>query len=497
MSAYAELEARFKRIAILTEASRVLHWDASTLMPPGGAEPRAEQLAALQVTCHELVTDPAVGGLIEAAEAAADGLDPWQGANLAEMRRRRAHATALPADLVEALSKAGSACETAWRQARAESDYGAVRPFLETLLGLVRQSAAARAEALGLSRYDALLDRYEPGARSDRIDAIFDDLGAFLPGFLEAVLARQAREPAPAAPEGPFPLDAQRALARRMCQVVGFDFDYGRLDESLHPFSGGVPEDARITARYDEADFTQGLMAVLHETGHALYERGRPAAWRYQPVGRARGMVLHESQSLLIEMQACRSRAFAAYLAPLARQAFGGAGPAWEADNLYRVLTRVRRGLIRVDADEVTYPAHVILRYRLERAMIAGELEPADLPAAWNEGMAELLGVTPPDDRRGCLQDIHWYDGAWGYFPTYTLGAMAAAQLFAAVAEAAPEAIAGIGRGDFAPLVAWLNANVHAKGSLLPTDELIEAATGRPLDAAAFKAHLHARYLDG
>ncbi|MFQ5955823.1 MAG: carboxypeptidase M32, partial [Kiloniellales bacterium] len=481
MSAYTELEARFKRIAVLTEATRVLHWDMATLMPPGGAAPRAEQLAALQVTCHELITDPAVGELIDAADAAAAELDPWQRANLREMRRRRAHATALPADLVEALSKAASACETAWRQARADSDYGAVRPFLRSLLDLVRESAEARAQALGTSPYDALLDRWEPGARAARIDAIFDDLTAFLPGFLKAVLDRQAREPAPLMLDGPFPLDVQCALARRLCQVVGFDFAHGRLDESLHPFSGGVPEDARITTRYDEADFIQGLMAVLHETGHALYERGRPAAWRYQPVGRARGMILHESQSLLIEMQACRSRRFIAYLAPLARDVFGRSGPAWEADNLYRVLTRVRPGLIRVDADEVTYPAHVILRYRLERAMIAGELGPDDLPAAWNEGMAELIGVTPPDDRQGCLQDIHWYDGAWGYFPTYTLGAMAAAQLFAAVSEAEPEAIAGIGRGDFGPLRAWLGANVHAKGSLLSTDDLMQEATGRPL----------------
>jgi carboxypeptidase Taq len=277
--------------------------------------------------------------------------------------------------------------------------------------------------------------------------------------------------------------------------AVGFDFEHGRLDTSLHPFCGGVPEDLRITTRYDEADFTKALMGVLHETGHAMYERGLPAKWRLQPVGAACGMAAHESQSLLVEMQACRDPAFVGYLAPLARAAFGGAGAAWEPDNLLRLYNRVEPGFIRVDADEVTYPAHVILRYRLEKAMIAGAMEPDELPGAWNAGMAELLGITPPDPALGCLQDIHWYDGAWGYFPTYTLGAMAAAQIFAAAVAAVPEIPEAIGRGDFAPLMAWLGENVHGLGSLHTTDALIEQATGKPLDPKVFEAHLKARYL--
>jgi carboxypeptidase Taq len=236
-------------------------------------------------------------------------------------------------------------------------------------------------------------------------------------------------------------------------------------------------------------------MGVLHETGHAMYERGLPRKWRLQPVGAACGMAVHESQSLLVEMQACRSAAFVGYLAPLAREAFGGAGAAWEPDNLLRLYNRVEPGLIRVDADEVTYPAHVILRYRLEKAMIAGEMQPDDLPEAWNTGMQELLGITPPDDALGCLQDIHWYDGAWGYFPTYTLGAMAAAQIFAAAVAAVPDIPEAIGRGDFAPLMSWLGDRVHGLGSLYATDALIEHATGKPLDPKVFEAHLKARYL--
>jgi carboxypeptidase Taq len=236
-------------------------------------------------------------------------------------------------------------------------------------------------------------------------------------------------------------------------------------------------------------------MGVLHETGHALYERGLPAAWRRQPVGNPRGMSLHESQSLLVEMQVCRSREFLEFAAPILRESFGGSGPAWDAANLYRLNTRVERSLIRVDADEVTYPAHVILRYRLERAMIAGDLPLEELPAAWGDGMRQLVGIVPPDDRQGCLQDLHWYDGAWGYFPTYTLGAMTAAQLFDAAKRADAGIQPGIARGDFAPLRAWLVAHVHGKGSRYSTAEIIEQASGRPLDGAVYERHLRTRYL--
>ena len=495
MHAYQALEARFRRLNALREAAGMLNWDMSAMMPAGGAEARSEQLAALQVICHELVSDPALAELLDRAEADAARLDPWQRANVREMRRDWLHTTALPADLVEALSRARNRCEMIWRQARPTGDFTAVLPSMQALLDLVCESAAAKSALMGCAPYDALLDEYEPGGTTARIDVVFDQLAVFLPDFLGRVLERQAAAPQPVAPQGPFPIAAQEALARRLMSVVGFDFDHGRLDTSLHPFCGGVPDDVRITTRYDEADFAKALMGVLHETGHALYERGLPAAWRTQPVGAARGMAAHESQSLLMEMQACRGPEFVGYLAPLAQAAFGGDGVAWTADNLRRIYNRVQPGFIRVDADEVTYPAHVILRYRLEKQIIAGDLALADLPGAWNEGMRTLLGITPPDDGQGCMQDIHWYDGAWGYFPTYTLGAIAAAQLFAAAKSAVPDIPAAIGRGDFAPLVGWLRQNVHAWGSFHSTDDLLQQATGRPLDPQAFESHLMARYL--
>jgi carboxypeptidase Taq len=493
-TSYRQLEARFRRLGAVQEATSVLHWDSAAMMPDGGADARAEQLAALKLVSHEILVDPALPDLLAAAEEQND-LDPWQRANLREMRRDWLHATALAPDLVERFSKACSACDMVWRRARKANDFAAILPPLRVVLDLVREVAAAKAARLGKAPYEALLDQYEPDGSTDAIDRLFDPLAAALPGLISGALERQAARPAPIPPPGPFPIEAQRRAGLTLMERLGFDFAHGRLDISLHPFCGGTPDDVRITTRYDEADFGRALMGVLHETGHALYERGLPQAWRRQPVGGSRGMSLHESQSLLIEMQVCRSREFLEFAAPLLRDAFAGSGAAWEADNLYRLNTRVARGLIRVDADEVTYPAHVILRYRLERALISGDLDLADLPGAWAEAMRDLVGIVPPDDRDGCLQDVHWYDGAWGYFPTYTMGAMTAAQLFDAAKRADPSIPAGIAQGDFAPLLAWLRPNVHAKASSLSTTEIITQASGRPLDGAVFERHLQARYL--
>ena len=496
MTAYAKLESRFRRLGVLEEAIAVLHWDAAAMMPSGGAEARAEQLATLRLIAHEQLTAPGSGDLLAEAEADAASLGPWQRANIREMRRRWRHATAVPGDLVEALSRACSRSEAVWRDARPADDFAAALPGLEEVLSLTRDMAAAKAQALDTTAYEALLDQYEPGCSPAVIDRLFGEIERFLPTLLDDVLARQAARPLPPAPQGPFPLAAQRSAALALIERIGFDFAHGRLDESAHPFCGGTADDVRLTTRYDEADFSRALMGVLHETGHGLYERGLPVEWRRQPVGEARGMAMHESQSLFLEMQVCRSRAFAAFAAPILRRIFGGDGEAWQPEAAYRRQIRVEPGAIRVDADEVTYPTHVILRYRLERAMLGGDLLPRDLPGAWSDGLKQTIGVVPTSDREGCLQDIHWYDGAWAYFPTYTLGALIAAQLFAAAREAIPGLLATIQQGEFAPLLDWLRANIHSKGSLLSTADLVKAATGAPLGTAAFQRHLRERYLE-
>jgi carboxypeptidase Taq len=492
-NAYRQLEQRFARMGAIAEATGMLHWDMAAVMPEGGHDSRAEQLATLNVIGHEMLTAPEMADLLELAGDG--GLDDWQRANLHEMKRIHGHATALRPDLVEALTRARAACEKTWRAARPAGDFALVLPQLQALLDLTRESAQAKAAKLGLSPYDALMDEFEPGARAVDIDPVFADYASFLPEFLGQVLERQKQQGAAVAPKGPFSIASQKALGERLMAAIGFDFNHGRLDTSLHPFCGGTPDDVRITTRYNEDQFADALMGVVHETGHAMYERGLPKEWRRQPVGQARGMALHESQSLIVEMQAARSAAFCRFLSPILNEVYPGNEAAFAPDNLARFYTRVEPGFIRVSADEVTYPAHVILRYRLEQALIGGDLKLKDLPGAWNAGMKELLGLTVTNDREGCLQDIHWFDGAFGYFPCYSLGAMNAAQFFDAALRDVPEIPAAIERGDFSPLIGWLLQHVHGRGSSLTTPEIVKAATGQPLDAGIFRRHLERRYL--
>jgi carboxypeptidase Taq len=492
-TAYARLQDRFTRIATLNEAAGMLGWDAAAMMPPGGAAARGDQLAVLAGLAHAQLTASSVGDDLAEADAPAE---PWRDANLRLMRHAYTRATAVPADLVEATARANSACESVWREARRTADFAMVAPLLTEVVRLVRESAAAMAPALGLSPYDALMDGYQPGIGAADVAPVFAGYEAFLREALPRAEERQARLPDPIPLPGRFPADTQEALCRRLSARAGLEFTHARLDRSTHPFCGGTPTDVRITTRYDESDPAQAIMGVLHETGHALYERGLPTAYARQPVGEAAGMGAHESQSLIIEMQACRTDAYLSWLGPELHAVFGGESAAFEGANLARLWRRVKRGFIRVDADEMTYPAHIILRFRLEQALVGGDLLVRDLPGAWNDGLDALLGITPPDDAKGCLQDIHWYDGGFGYFPSYTLGAMAAAQLMAAARRAVPEVDAALARGEHAPLLGWLRANVHGQGSRLGFNDLLRAATGKPLDPADFEAHLASRYLD-
>jgi carboxypeptidase Taq len=492
-TAYARLTDRFARIATLGEASAMLGWDAAAMMPPGGGAARGEQLAVLAGLAHQQLTSAAIRDDLAEAEAPAE---PWREANLRLMRHAYTRATALPTKLVEATARANSACEKTWREARRTNDFAMVAAPLAEVVRLVREAAAALGPALSLSQYDALMDGYQPGIGVADVTPVFARYEAFLADALPRAEALQAAAGAPLPLPGPFPADTQEALCRRLSQRAGLEFTHARLDRSAHPFCGGTPTDIRITTRYDETDCAQAIMGVLHETGHALYERGLPASHARQPVGEAAGMGAHESQSLIMEMQSCRSDAYLGWLGPQLLAEFGGDPAPYAPANLAKLWRRVRRGMIRVDADEMTYPAHVILRFRLEQALISSDLAVADLPGAWNDGLTALLGITPKTDAEGCLQDIHWYDGAFGYFPSYTLGAMAAAQLMAAARKTVPDVDAALAEGDHAPLLGWLRTNVHGQGSRLGFNDLLRQATGKPLDPADFEAHLTARYLE-
>jgi carboxypeptidase Taq len=489
MTAYQRLTETFARIATLNEAAAMLNWDAAAMMPRGGGGARGEQLAVLAGLSHQLLTDPVIADDLAEAQAPDDDAAT---ANLALMAEAHRRATALPRDLIEARSRACSACETIWRDARPASDFSAVRGALAEVVNLTRQAAIILGETLGLTPYDALMSQYQRGIGVADVAPIFSAYEAFLEIALPKAEERQLRSPKEKLPAGPYPAAIQEQLCRRLATAAGLDFSSARLDRSAHPFCGGTPTDVRITTRYDEDNFCSALMGVLHETGHALYEQNLPRQHARQPVGEAAGMATHESQSLIVEMQAVRSDAFLSYLAPILSEAFG---KPITVPALQSRLRHIERSFIRVEADEMTYPAHVILRFRLEEALIAGTLAVADLPEAWITGFHALLGITPPDDRRGCLQDIHWYDGAIGYFPSYTLGAMAAAQLMAAARVALPKLDESLAKGDLSPLTAWLAANVHRHGARLGFNELLQAATGAPLNPTAFEAHLTARYL--
>jgi carboxypeptidase Taq len=395
--------------------------------------------------------------------------------------------------LLAAFTRAQSSTEMAWRTARKNNDFASLEAPLREIIALVRRIADAKASKLGVTPYEALMDEYEPGARIARVDAVFSVLRAELPGLVDRIIERQGAAPAPADLRAGIAL--QQALARKLVEQVGFDFKRGRLDTSAHPFCGGSNEDVRITTRYDEQNVVSGMLSVLHETGHAMYEQGLPQSHRRQPVGYAVGMAAHESQSLIVEMQACRTPEFFEFFTKVAKEVLGSAAAHFEAETLRRASTRVARSLIRVEADEATYPLHVLVRYELERALVSGDLEVKDLPAAWRESMKRLVGIDVPDDRQGCLKDIHWPSGAVGYFPTYTMGAIAASQLFLAARRSAPQLLEALRQGDFAPLMTFLRNAVHSQGSLYDTDGLLTQATGGPLDARSLLSHLEARYL--
>lgn len=488
MSVYESLKETFYRIACLDEASSLLGWDAEVMMPPGGAQARGEQMAVLAGLSHEALCAPAVSQALAASEPQSG----WDAQNLTLMQEAHLRATALPRDLVEAQIRAGRACETIWRRARQENDFASVRPALTEIVRLTREEAGILGSVLGLSPYDALMSRYQRGIDAAFVEQIFNRYESFLAQALPLAEEYQAKHALHELPAGPYAAETQAVLARQLAQSAGLDFHAARLDVSAHPFCGGTTTDIRITTRYDENDFCAALSGVLHETGHALYDQNLPKSWARQPVGAAAGMAVHESQSLIIEMQAVRTQGYLSYLAPLAAKAFGK--PVSLA-GLKGRLCRVERSFIRVEADEMTYPAHVLLRFRLEQALLSGDLAVADLPAAWNDGFAKLLGTTPPDDTQGCLQDIHWFDGLIGYFPCYTLGAMAAAQLMAAARQALPDLESDFSRGDLSPLTGWLAQHVHGLGASVGFNEILQAATGETLNPAYFEAHLRARYL--
>lgn len=495
---FSQIEDLGRKLEALDHAQAMLGVDEAVQMPVGGGEKRAEALSMLAGFYHELATAPEIADWIAAAERGS--LDANGQASLREFRRIYTNMTCLSADFVRRQVNARVRCEQLWRELRPKGDWAGFLPAFEGVVALMREEAALRAAALQLAPYDALMEQYDPGNRAADIAPVFTELKTFLKDFIPQAMAHQDEKLAmrPLKPfNAPFPIEKQKALGHAMMEAVGFDFTHGRLDISHHPFCGGVPSDVRMTTRYVTGEFLSALMGILHETGHGLYEQGLPSEWSHMPIGRARGMAMHESQSLFVEMQVSRSPEFWHWAMPVVAQHLGEeALKGWDVEDVLAHVHRIKPGYIRVDADEATYPLHVILRFEMERELVAGKLAAKDIPEAWNAKMTDYLGLSTLDNPKdGPLQDVHWPSGAFGYFPSYTLGALTAAQLWAALERDQPSARDDIRNGRFVGLNDWRRRNIWSQASLWSTPDLLERATGEKLQTKYFIQHLKWRYL--
>jgi len=490
---FARLDTLCRSLEALDHALAILGADEATHMSVGGGAKRAEAMAVLEGMYHRQATEPEIGDWLEAAKS--EPLNESQQAALREFEREYRNRTCLPAEFVERAAGTRLRCEQLWRELRPRGDWANFQPALEQVLELAREEAALRADALGLDPYDALMEQFDPGTRSAEVDGVFDALKAFLADFLPQALAAQERRRARHLPRpftGPYPVERQRELGLALMSAVGFDLTHGSLSVSHHPFSSGVPSDVRLTTRYHTDGFLHSLMGVLHETGHGLYEQNLPTEWSHWPSGRARGMAMHESQSLFLEKEIGRSPAFWQFALPLLETHLG---ERWALEDILGHVQRVQCGFIRVNADEVTYPLHVILRYELERDLIGGALEVADLPEAWDAKMRQYLGLSSIDNPAdGPMQDVHWAGGSFGYFPSYTLGALMAAQQWAVIGRDHPDVEAEIAAGTFSTVNAWRREHIWQQASMHSAADILERATGEPLNPAYFMDYLRSRY---
>ncbi len=496
MTPYESLQQRSREVAGFNSMASLLGWDQETYMPPKAGAYRAEQMGQLAGLTHRLSTAPEVGDWIKSCE---DHLPPCadeeetavRAANVREWRRDYDRATRLPGRLVEELARTTSLSREAWMEARRESNFAGFAPWLEKILALVREQA----EAWGYNTcaYDGLLEGYEPGARVAELNPVFADLQKALTPLLPR-LQKITGVVDPARLEGNYPIAGQQALNWRVAAAMGFDFEAGRIDTTVHPFCTEMgPRDCRLTTRYHEADFTSSLFGVMHEAGHGLYTQGLPVEHFGTPLGTFLSLGIHESQSRLWENQVGRSPEFWRHWYPIVREQF----PALDGlplEEFWLLVNRVKPSHIRVEADEATYNLHIVLRYEIEQRLVSGDLAVADLPEAWNARFEELFQIPVPDDARGCLQDTHWSLGLIGYFPTYTLGTLNAAQLFAAALRQVPGLEADLQQANYAPLLRWLQDNIHRHGRRYSPGELIQRATGEPLRATYFLDYLKAKY---
>lgn len=492
-SAYVELIANLKEAALLGSCAHLLGWDEQTYLPSQGAELRADQMALLSGLVHERATSPRVGELLSQLDTVDLGQETPAAANVREAQRAYDRATRLPKELVVELSRVTTLSQQAWVEARQEKDFKKFEPWLEKVVALKREEANAVGYGEG-SPYDALLDDYEPGMSAEKVQVAFTPLRDELVNLVQRI-TESSVTPDRSIVTRVYPVDAQRAFGRQAAEAIGFDFSAGRLDEAAHPFCSGIgPGDCRLTTRYDENFFPQALFGTLHESGHGLYEQGLNRDDFGTAMGHSASLGIHESQSRMWENFVGRSRAFWEHFLSCFQQSFTGVIDGVSIDDFYAAINIVEPSFIRVEADEVTYNLHIMLRFELEQQLITGDLSVGDVPAAWNEKFEEFFGLIPPDDAVGCMQDVHWSAGLIGYFPTYALGNMYAAQFFNAAQKELGDLDDQFARGEFAPLKDWLRTNIHERGHQYQADRLLEVVTGEALSHKPLTDHLSNKF---
>ena len=490
-SALGQLKKRLATISDLGSANSLLFWDKQTYMPKGGVAARAEQMATLSRLAHEMLVDAETGRLLDSLGEPNPSSE--EGALVRRARRDYERAAKLSAELVEEITRATALAEPAWVRAREESDWSVFAPHLEEIVALKKRAA----EALGYEDhpYDALLDGYEPGAKKKRLEAMFGELKAGIVPLVREIVEKGNEEDRSAPLHGAFDEAAQERFGVEAVTRFGYDWERGRQDRTVHPFCINFgPGDVRITTRFDPHWLSPALFGTFHETGHALYEQGINPGYARTPLGGGTSMGVHESQSRLWENLVGRSRAFWSCFYPKLRDTFPEALGGVDLERFYRAINMVAPSKIRVEADEATYNLHILLRFELEVALFEDELSVADLPAAWNTKMEEYLGVVPENDAEGVLQDIHWADGLFGYFPTYAIGNVLSVQFFDEAVKAHPEIPTQIEQGEFTALLGWLRENVYRHGSRYEPDELVRRVTGRPLDTGPYLRYLKKKF---
>jgi len=492
---YPELEKQIAQTTHLKNIISLAHWDTATMLAKGSAASRQQEIATVASILHSMMSTKKLGALIEEALHETHMLDKWQRANLTAIKKAYDEANCISPTMQREYNIAAGACEFVWRTARKKNNFKQLAPYLDRVFHIVRDIATVKANHFDKKPYDILLDAYNPDFTSNSIEEVYTVLKTELPGLIRDIVAKQASEKV-------IPLThkideaTQKAINLRIVERMGFSLDHGRLDTSAHPFCSGSNDDVRLTTRYDEGNFLSSLTGVIHEVGHGLYQQNLPQAYRDQPVGGPQGMAFHESQSIIMERQACTSVAFVDFLATLLRDDFGFKGKEYEAENLYKLLTRVTPSFVRVDADEVTYPLHVILRFEIEEALIEGNIKANDLPELWDTKMQAYLGIKPPTDDVGCMQDIHWPSGQLGYFPAYANGAIIASMLMQAVQKECPKMDAALRKGNFNDLNNFLTTNLRRFGALKSSSDLLAGATGHnKIQPTIFLEYLKKKYL--